>query len=127
MMTEEEQIKYRRKFEQLLEANFQKFKTPMQTTRYAMIHEDVDALVVCAACINSEGKVVPSVRHGDKLMYNVMDEEEVIRFHWVQGFVTNRFSFITREEAWIIAERQGQIRNKLPCDSAKRLYSENLY
>ena len=127
MMTEEEQIKYRRKFEQLLEANFQKFKTPMQTTRHAMIHEDVDALVVCAACIISEGKVVPSVRHGDKLMYNVMDEEEVIRFHWVQGFVTNRFSFITREEAWIIAERQGQIRNKLPCDSAKRLYSENLY
>ena len=127
MMTEEEQIKYRRKFEQLLEANFQKFKTPIQTTRYAMIHEDVDALVVCAACINSEGKVVPSVRHGDKLMYNVMDEEEVIRFRWVQGFVTNRFSFITREEAWIIAERQGQIRNKLPCDSAKRLYSENLY
>ena len=127
MMTEEEQIKYRRKFEQLLEANFQKFKTPMQTTRYAMIHEDVDALVVCAACINSEGKVFPSVRHGDKLIYNVMDEEEVIRFHWVQGFVTNRFSFITREEAWIIAERQGQIRNKLPCDSAKRLYSENLY
>ena len=126
-MTEEEEIKYRRKFEQLLEANFQKFKTPMQTTRYAMIHEDVDALVVCAACINSEGKVVPSVRHGDKLMYNVMDEEEVISFHWVQGFVTNRFSFITREEAWIIAERQGQIRNKLPCDSAKRLYSENLY
>ena len=127
MMTEEEQIKYRRKFEQLLEANFQKFKTPMQTTRYAMIDEDLDALVVCAACINSEGKVVPSVRHGDKLMYNVMDEEEVIRFRWVQGFVTNRFSFITREEAWIIAERQGQIRNKLPCDSAKRLYSENLY
>ena len=127
MMTEEEQIKYRRKFEQLLEANFQKFKTPMQTTRYAMIHEDVDALVVCAACINNEGKVIPSVRHSDELMYNVVDDEEVIRFHWVQGFVTNRFSFVTRKEAWIIAERQGQIRNQLPCDHAKRLYSENLY
>lgn len=126
-MSEQEKLEHQRKFEQLLEANFQKFKTPMQTTRYAMIHEDLDALVVCAACINSEGKVVPSVRHGDKLMYNVVDGEEVIRFHWVQGFVTNRFSFITREEAWIIAERQGQIRNKLPCDDAKRLYSENLY
>ena len=95
-MSEQEKLEHQRKFEQLLEANFQKFKTPMQTTRHAMIHEDTDALVVCAACINSEGKVVPSVRHGDKLMYNVMDEEEVIRFHWVQGFVTNRFSFITR-------------------------------
>ena len=115
------------KLEQLLENNFQKFKTPMQTTRHAMIHEDSDALIVCAACINGEGKVVPSVRHGDELMYNVMDEEEVIRFHWVQGFVTNRFSFVTRKEAWIIAERQGQIRNQLPCDDAKRLYSENLY
>lgn len=126
-MSEQEKLEHQRKFEQLLENNFQKFKTPMQTTRHAMIHEDSDALIVCAACINGEGKVVPSVRHGDELMYNVMDEEEVIRFHWVQGFVTNRFSFVTRKEAWIIAERQGQIRNQLPCDHAKRLYSENLY
>lgn len=118
---------HKRMLENLLEANFQKFKTPMQTTRHAMIHEDDDALIVCAACINSEGKVVPSVRHGDGLMYNVMDDDEVTRFRWVQGFVTNRFSFVTRKEAWIIAERQGQIRNKLPCDHAKRLYSENLY
>lgn len=118
---------HKRMLENLLEANFQKFKTPMQTTRHAMIHEDDAALIVCAACINSEGKVVPSVRHGDGLMYNVMDDDEVTRFRWVQGFVTNRFSFVTRKEAWIIAERQGQIRNKLPCDHAKRLYSENLY
>lgn len=126
-MTEEEKLEHHRKLDQLLEDNFQKFKTPMQTTRHAMIHEDDDALIVCAACINSEGKVVPSVRHGDKLLYNVMDEDEVILFRWVQGFVTNRFSFVTRKEAWIIAERQGQIRNQLPCDHSKRLYSENLY
>ena len=126
-MTEEEKLEHQRKFDQLLEANFQKFKTPMQTTRQAMIHEDTDVLVVCAACINSEGKVIPSVRHSDELMYNVVDDEEIMRFHWVQGFVTNRFSFVTRKEAWIIAERQGQIRNQLPCDHAKRLYSENLY
>lgn len=126
-MIEEEKLEHQRKFDQLLEDNFQKFKTPMQTTRQAMINTDTDVLVVCAACINSEGKVVPSVRHGDELIYNVMGEEEVIRFHWVQGFVTNRFSFVTRKEAWIIAERQGQIRNQLPCDHAKRLYSENLY
>ena len=118
---------HKRMLDKLLEDNFQKFKTPMQTTRQAMINTDTDVLVVCAACINSEGKVVPSVRHGDELLYNVMDEEEVIRFCWVQGFVTNRFSFVTRKEAWIIAERQGQIRNQLPCDHAKRLYSENLY
>ena len=126
-MTEEEKLEHHRKLDQLLEDNFQKFKTPMQTTRHAMIHEDDDALIVCAACINSEGKVVPSVRHGDELVYNVMDEYEVTLFRWVQGFVTNRFSFVTRKEAWIIAERQGQIRNQLPCDHSKRLYSENLY
>ena len=120
-------VENKRMFEQLLEDNFQKFKTPMQTTRHAMIHEDTGVFIVCAACINSEGKVVPSVRHSDELFYNVMDDEEVIRFQWEQGFVTNRFSFVTREEAWIIAERQGQIRNQLPCDHAKRLYSENLY
>lgn len=113
--------------DKLLEDNFNKFKTPLQTTRHAMIYKDIDTLVVCAACINSEGKVIPSVRHGDELMYNVVSEEEVLRFHWMQGFVTNRFSFVTRKEAWAIAERQGQIRKKLPCDDAKRLYSENLY
>lgn len=112
---------------QLLEDNFKKFKTPLQTTRHTMIYDDKDSYIVCAACINENGKVIPSVRHGDELMYNVVDDEEVRSFHWIQGFVTNRFSFVTRKEAWIIAERQGQIRNSLPCDDAKRLYSENLY
>lgn len=111
----------------LLEANFQKMKTPMQTTRDAMINTDTDTLVVCAACINGEGLVAPSVRHGDELFYEVVGDAIAIRHNWDQGFVTNKYSFVTRKEAWIIAERQGQIRNHLPCDSSKRLYSENLY
>lgn len=112
---------------QLLETNFQNMRTPLQTTREAMIYTDRATLIACSACINEEGLVIASVRHGDELFYNAVGEDKAKAHHWKQGFVTNRFSFVTRKEAWIIAERQQQIRNVLPCDDAKRLYSENLY
>lgn len=113
-------------YNKLLDDNFEKMRTPMQTTRVAMICSDADALIVCAAAINEEGLVIASVRHGDELFYNAqVDPSE--KHYWNQGFLTNRFSFVTRKEAWIIAERQKQIRNVLPCDDARRLYSENLY
>ena len=113
-------------YHKLLEDNFTKMKTPLQTTRGAMICHDSDTLIVCSAAITEHGLVIASVRHGDELFYNAT-EANSITFRWEQGFLTNRFSFVTRKEAWIIAERQGQIRNTLPCDDARRLYSENLY
>ena len=114
-------------YQQILEENFQKMRTPLQTTREAMICSDTDVFIVCSAAINSQGLVLTSVRHGDELFYNACPDATMIVSRWEQGFVTNRCSFVTRKEAWMIAERQGQIRNELPCDNSRRLYSENLY
>jgi len=44
----------------------------------------------------------------------------------VQGFVTNKGEFLTREEAWIIALAEGQIIRRCGGDGEK-LFSENLY
>jgi len=44
----------------------------------------------------------------------------------IQGFITNKGRFVERCEAWIIAEKQGQIiRDKDLCVGT--LYSEHLY
>lgn len=114
----------------LLESNFEQNKLPYQTTRIAMIETDTKTLIVSSAAISPKGLVLASVRHDDNLFYNAVDnfKHQPKHYHdWIQGFLTNTYCFVTREEAWIIAERQNQIRNKLPCDDAKRLYSENLY
>lgn len=109
--------------------NFEEHRKPLQTTRQAMIATDERTLIVCSAAMSPAGKVVCSIRHGDEHFYNQVDNGKGVKHYhdWVQGFVTNTGAFVTREEAWVIAERQGQIRNKLPCDSSKELYSENLY
>ena len=44
----------------------------------------------------------------------------------VQGFIDQRGNFLTREEAWIVAEASGQIIRRVGGDG-KKLYSENLY
>ena len=110
--------------------NFEKNRKPLQTTRQAMIETDERTLIVCAAAMSPKGHVVASIRHGDDHFYNQVNGSTRASKHyheWEQGFLTNTGSFVTRKEAWIIAERKGQIRNNLPCDSSKELYSENLY
>ena len=76
-----------------------------------------------------EGLVVMCVRHGCDLFYGVVDKiypPEHEYWDWEQGFVTNKYRFVSREEAWIIAEKQGQIiRDHKVCVGT--LYSEHLY
>ena len=43
-----------------------------------------------------------------------------------QGFVDNYGDFLTREQAWYLAEANDQIRNR-HCGQEGMLYSENLY
>jgi hypothetical protein len=43
-----------------------------------------------------------------------------------QGFIDQFGKFLTREEAWVIASENGQIRRQVGGDQS-RLYSENLY
>jgi hypothetical protein len=87
-------------------------------------------LVVCAAIRNTvTGEVVAGVRHFDPVMRERMKADgEGKRIEWnrsEQGFLTNRFRFVNRKEAWEIAEREGQIRRQV--SSYGTLYSENLY
>lgn len=83
--------------------------------------------IVCAAVRDSAGVVVPGVRHYDRLMSranfgaNAEGDE--------QGFLTNRYRFVNRQEAWKIAEANGQILRRVGGDDTDggTLYSENLY
>lgn len=109
----------------LFTRQFSQVKRDHHTTREHLIHDDPDTLIVCSGAMSPEGLVIASLRHGDDLFYNAVGD--ISCMDWIQGFITNQYVFVTREEAWIIAERQGQIRNQLPCDHTRRLYSENLY
>lgn len=119
---------YNEALTELLETQFQTVKLGFQTTRHDIIHTDPRQLIVSAAALSPEGLVVMSVRHGDSLFYGVLDRtinEREYYYDWKQGFVTNTRVFLTRQEAWIVAERQGQIRN--PDHIKGRLHSEHLY
>lgn len=88
--------------------------------------------IVCSAMRSPSGIIIACVRHGDDLFYNAVDNMKLCKEdqdlnYWEQGFVDQYREFLTREEAWVIAEQNDQIKHKLGCDSAKRLYSENLY
>lgn len=90
--------------------------------------------VVCAA-IKFGPIVIVGVRHFDSLMHSMLRKLSInpMREH-VQGFVDNQGSFLTREEAWLVAEAQGQIIRRVGGDETiegdvktGHLYSENLY
>lgn len=93
---------------------------------------DRKQVIVSSAMRSPSGIIIACVRHGDELFYNAVDnmklcDEDKDFNYWEQGFVDQYREFLTREEAWVIAEENGQIKHKLGCDDAKRLYSENLY
>lgn len=78
--------------------------------------------------INTPGGVVLcGYRHGDVIsqVLPLVGERQYILGEHVQGFLTSKNRFVDREEAWTIAEQQGQIVKKL--SGNKILYSENLY
>lgn len=81
--------------------------------------------IVCAAN-RSKDKwyIVLGVRHWDLLMHNaapMLNPPE-----WEEGFVDNRGNFLTREEAYVVAENARQIIRRVGGDDG-RLFSENLY
>ena len=92
--------------------------------------------VVCAAnkYVSADGSqviIICGARHWDLLMRSqveAFDEAlwESVKLSEVQGFVDQHGVFLTREEAWIVAEQAGQIVLRCGGDGV-RLYSENLY
>lgn len=82
--------------------------------------------IVCAA--NRYGNIlIVAPRHFDPLMHEQIDrlDIKISSSHWEQGFIDQHRRFYTREEAWKIAEFNGQIIRSV--SSPGKLYSENLY
>lgn len=80
--------------------------------------------VVCAAGRKVNGTIVCSPRHGDFIWHSVILETDWVKLE--QGFVDQKGVFMTREEAWKVAEAAGQIIYRCGGDGEK-LFSENLY
>ena len=102
--------------------------------------EKPDSYVVCAAMLK-DGRIITGARHFDKVMRDQMEASEGIAW-WrgcEQGFINQFGEFLTRKEAWAIADKNGQIKLYDPAGSNKRiaqpanqategiLFSENLY
>lgn len=101
--------------------------------------------IVCAAIrhtgtVRGQRLIITGARHYDQIMranilalfHHVMDRETAREMAdhegWYaceQGFIDNKGEFLTREQAWIIAEKAGQIRKVT--GTAGTLYSEDLY
>jgi hypothetical protein len=98
-------------------------------------------LVVCAAIKNKAGIVVCGPRHGDCLNVAVKYGIDPLpnSEHWECGFVDQENKFMSRAEAWTVADQAGQIRrptgfekdyaNQRPANMGDTglLFSENLY
>lgn len=93
--------------------------------------DDLPELIVCAANKDPDTLVVyPCVRHGCEIFWGLIDaqwkHEEKDCMNFEQGFLTNKYRFVDREEAYNIAAINGQIKRLCPTRSNK-LYSEMLY
>lgn len=87
--------------------------------------------IVCAANRLPNGHLLLGARHWDQKMrdqYKLSGSEDIVDFD-NQGFMDQRGNFLTRTEAWKVAEKAGQIRYRCGGDEADggTLYSENLY
>ena len=88
----------------------------------------VNRRVVCAALLNKDGRIVCGPRHFDQtMMVQIKDRPGVDSWRDAdQGFIDQRGVYLTREEAWEIAERENQILRRVGSD-VPCLFSENLY
>lgn len=85
-----------------------------QTPHYREGHSCSVAVSYLQDIMEKEGKHIPSFKR---------DEE-------IQGFLTSKYRFVDRYEAWAIAEARGQILRRVPGDitsKGRKLFSENLY
>lgn len=96
--------------------------------------------IVAAAIRAADGSVIVGIRHYSKDMHEQIkhrgDGKKFSQRHGIdQGFVDQKGVYLTREEAWVVARKAGQIiRNHeggLPTEEDlpenDKLFSENLY
>ena len=82
--------------------------------------------VVCAANMFPDGTIILGARHWDPLMCQQANALGIKGGTEEQGFIDQWRVFMTREEAWLVAEAAGQIIYRGNWGSGV-LYSENLY
>lgn len=107
----------------------------------AMLYESANAIpsakpfigrrVVCAAVRSADGYLILGIRHYSHDMHQQIAAREdgnlfSHRHDDDQGFVDQHGTFMTREEAYQVALRAGQIIRPEACGEGK-LYSEGLY
>lgn len=83
--------------------------------------------IVCAANRHKfvgDIDIILGIRHWDELMRQQVSDSDYSNYE--QGFIDNKGKFLTREEAFVVAEREGQIIRCVGGDEGV-LYSENLY
>lgn len=86
-------------------------------------------IIVCAANRNKEGKIVTGARHWDSVMRGQILVDGKRPANWFdaeQGFIDQAGAFLTRREAWIVAEKAGQIKYWNGHNEGI-LFSEDLY
>lgn len=97
-------------------------------------------IIVCAAIKNiNDDTVICGPRHGNCLNLAVKISKNYNCKDWIMGFVDQDNNFYTREQAWKIADRNGQIKRprgfEKDYSNARQpnagddgiLFSENLY
>ena len=86
--------------------------------------------IVCAAIKLHDGTVICAPRHGGPLVATLLlriGERSFSSKDEDQGFVDQFGNFHTREEAYIVAKRNGQIRREVSTGLKNKLFSEHLY
>lgn len=94
--------------------------------------------VVCAANRDKSGAIILGARHWDDQMHRSFSLWASATNHITkdmrfmeQGFIDQWGNFMTRIEAWIVAESAGQIIHRvdgdMSSDGVGKLFSENLY
>ena len=86
-----------------------------------------DPWVVCAANRHKvSGRIICGARHWDEVMRSQVKGEEGFGNKWEQGFMNQFCEFLTRQEAWEIGSKNGQIK-KLCYEGQDYAFSENFY
>ena len=94
-------------------------------------------VIVCAA-IRKSGHIIAGARHFDSIMRAQIKAMNETFGDWEQGFIDQYDVFLTRDEAWLIADKQGQIRRPYGLEreytprpanvgDTGMMFSENLY
>lgn len=87
--------------------------------------ETLPQRIVCAA-LRLDGQIICGARHFDSIMHQQIALTGKRWNRAEQGFIDNKGNFLTREEAYIIAEKENQIR-RICVPGSRELFSENLY